>query len=63
MQTNHNNLISYEDAKKAFVSKKETFAMEADLDMGNHQIFNLKVPTVSDHGDEDQNIFPFQEEQ
>ena len=50
MQTNYGNLISYEDAKKAFLSKKETFAMEADLDMGNHQIFNVKDPTVSDHG-------------
>ena len=50
MPTNYDNLISYEDAKKAFVSKKETFAMEADLDMGNHQIFNVKDPTVSDHG-------------
>ena len=36
--------------KKAFFPKKETFAMEADLDMGNHQIFNVKDPTVSDHG-------------
>ena len=50
MQTNYDNLISYEDAKKAFVSKKETFAMEADLGMGNHQIFNVKDPTVADHG-------------
>ena len=50
MQTNYDNLISYEDAKKAFLSKKETFAMEADLNMGNHQILNVKDPTIADHG-------------
>ena len=50
MQTNYDNLISYEDAKKAFLSKKDTIAMEADLNMGNHQILNVKDPTVSDHG-------------
>ena len=50
MVTNYDNLISYEDAKKAFLSKKETFPMETALDMGNHTIFNVKDPTVADQG-------------
>ena len=50
METNYDNLISYEDGKKAFLSKKETFPMETALDMGNHQIYNVKDPTVDDHG-------------
>ena len=50
METNYDNLISYEDAKKAFLSKKETFPMETALDMGNHQIYNVKDPTVDDQG-------------
>ena len=50
METNYDNLISYEDAKKAFLSKKETFPMETALDMGNQTIFNVKDPTVDDHG-------------
>ena len=36
--------------KKAFLSKKETFPMETALDMGNQTIFNVKDPTVDDHG-------------
>ena len=38
METNYDNLISYEDAKKAFLSKKETFPMETALNMGNQTI-------------------------
>ena len=35
LQTNYANLISYEDAKNVFLSRKETFAMQTGLDMGS----------------------------
>ena len=47
---NYDNLISYDDAKNIFLSRKETFPMETGLDMGNQTIFNVKDPTVADHG-------------
>ena len=50
LSSNYDNLVSYDDVKNIFLSRKETFAMETGLDMGNHQIFNVKDPTVSDHG-------------
>ena len=48
--SNYDNLVSYDDVKNIFLSRKETFAMETGLDMGNQTIFNVKDPTVSDHG-------------
>ena len=50
LEANYDNLISYEDAKRNFTSRKQTFPMETALDMGNHTIFNVKDPTVSDQG-------------
>ena len=50
LSSNYDNLVSYDDVKNIFLSRKETFAMETDLNMGNHQILNVKDPTVSDHG-------------
>ena len=50
LSSNYDNLVSYDDVKNIFLSRKETFAMEAGLDMGNQAIFNVKDPTVSDHG-------------
>ena len=50
LSANCDNLVSYDDVKNIFLSRKETFAMEADLNMGNHQIVNVKDPTVFDHG-------------
>ena len=47
---NYDNLISYNDAKNIFLSRKETFPMETALDMGNHTIFNVKDPIMADHG-------------
>ena len=40
--------MSYDDVKNIFLSRKETFAMEASLDMRNQTIFNVKDPTVAD---------------
>ena len=47
---NYDNLVSYDDVKNIFLSRKETFPMETGLDMGNQTIFNVKDPTVADHG-------------
>ena len=46
----YNNLVSYNDVKNIFVSRKEMFLMETALDMGNHTIFNVKDPEVADQG-------------
>ena len=48
--SSYDNLVSYDDVKKIFLSRKETFAMETGLDMGNQTIFNVKDPTVSVQG-------------
>ena len=50
LAANYDNLISFVDAKKIFLSRKETFPMKTGLDMGNQTIFNVKDPTVADHG-------------
>ena len=50
LTANYDNLVSYSDVKNIFLSRKETFVMQTALDMGNHQIFNVKDPTVADHG-------------
>ena len=50
LAANYDNLVSYDDVKNIFLSRKETFAMEASLDMGNQTIFNVKDPTVADQG-------------
>ena len=50
LSTNYDNLVSFSDVKNIFLSRKETFAMQTDLDMGNHQIYNVKDPTVDDQG-------------
>ena len=50
LAANYDNLVSFNDVKNIFLSRKETFPMEAGLDMGNQTIFNVKDPTVADHG-------------
>ena len=50
LSTNYDSLVSYFDVKNIFLSRKETFPMEAGLDMRNFQIYNVKDPTVDDHG-------------
>ena len=50
LSSNYDNLVSYDDVKNIFLSRKETFAMETGLNMGNHQIRNVKDPTIADHG-------------
>ena len=48
--THYDNLVSYNDVKNIFVSRKDTFPMETALDMGNQTIFNVKDPTIDDQG-------------
>ena len=50
LSSNYDNLVSYNDVKDIFLSRKETFGMEVALDMGNHTIFNVKNPTAADQG-------------
>ena len=50
LSSNYDNLVSFNDVKNIFLSRKETFPMEAGLDMGNQTIFNVKDPAVADHG-------------
>ena len=50
LSANYDNLVSFSDVKNIFLSWKETFAMQTDLDMRNHQIYNVKDPTVDDQG-------------
>ena len=50
LSLNNDNLVSYNDVKSIFLSRKETFPMETALDMGNRTIFNVKDPTVADQG-------------
>ena len=50
LKTNYDNLVSYNDIKNIFVSRKQTFPMETALDMGNQTIFNVKDPTQDDQG-------------
>ena len=50
LSANYDNLVSFSDVKNIFFSRKETFAMQTALDMGNQTIFNVKDPTVADQG-------------
>ena len=50
LKANPNSLVSFDDAQNTFLSRVETFAMKADLNMDNHTIFNVKDPTVADQG-------------
>ena len=50
LSINYDNLLSYNDVKDIFLSRKETFGMETAFDMGNHTIFNVKDPTAADQG-------------
>ena len=50
LSSNYDNLVSYNDVKDIFLSRKETFGMEVAFDMGNNTIFNVKDPTAADQG-------------
>ena len=44
--THYDNLVSYNDVKNIFLSRKDTFPMETALDMGNQTISMLKIPPL-----------------
>ena len=44
---NHDNLLSYNNVKDIFLSRKETFGMTS-LDMNKHLIYNVKKPENDD---------------
>ena len=46
---NTNKIISYNDMREIFLSKKEGGSMLQSLDMNNHFITNIKDPVNSDH--------------
>ena len=46
---NLNKVISYESQREIFLSKKEGGQMEANIDVNNNTIFNVKDPTQADH--------------
>ena len=48
VQGNLNKVISYEAQREIFLSKKEGGQMEANIDMNNNTIFNVKDPTQAD---------------
>ena len=45
---NLNKVINYESQREIFLSKKEGGQMEANIDMNNNTIFNVKDPTQAD---------------
>ena len=49
VQGNTNKAISYETQREIFISRKETFPMETDINMNNNAILNLPEATLSNH--------------
>ena len=45
---NYDNLVSYNDVKDIFLSRKETFGMETSLDVNENFIYNVKDPVNVD---------------
>ena len=50
VQGNTNKAISYETQREIFISRKETFPMETDINMNNNFIQNVATPTTSHQG-------------
>ena len=50
VQGNTNKAISYETQREIFISRKESWPVEVDLNMNNNLIQNVKDPVNSDHG-------------
>ena len=47
---NTNKAISYETQREIFLSRRESFPMQADINMNNNFIQNIATPTSSHHG-------------
>ena len=50
VQGNTNKVISYETQREIFLSRKESFPMETDINMNNNFIQNIATPTSSHQG-------------
>ena len=50
VQGNTNKVVSYETQREIFLSRKESFPMQADLNMNNNFIQNITTPTTSHQG-------------
>ena len=48
LASHYNNLVSSNDVKDIFISKKETSPMETSLDLNGYTIYNVKDPLESD---------------
>ena len=50
VQGNTNKAVSYETQREIFLSRKESFPMETDININNNFIQNVATPTSSHHG-------------
>ena len=50
VQGNSNKAVSYETQREIFLSRKESFPMQADINMNNNFIQNVATPTSSHQG-------------
>ena len=50
VQGNTNKAVSYETLREIFLSRKESFPMQADINMDNNFIQNVATPTTSHQG-------------
>ena len=50
VQGNTNKAVSYETQREIFLSRKESFPMQADINMNNKFIQNVATPTTSHQG-------------
>ena len=50
VQGNTNKAVSYETQREIFLSRKESFPMQADINMNNNFIQNIATPTTSNQG-------------
>ena len=50
VQGNTNKAVSYETQREIFLSRKESFPMQADINMNNNFLQNVATPTSSHHG-------------
>ena len=50
VQGNTNKAVSYETQREIFLSRKESFPMQADINMNNNFVQNVATPTSSHQG-------------
>ena len=50
VQGNTNKAVSYETQREIFLSRKESFPMQTDINLNNNFIQNVATPTSSHHG-------------